>query len=51
MNTYEWELLEIIRSKDNPEKALMTAVNIITDFLQQHESCQEQAVSCPPESD
>lgn len=51
MNTYEKELLKMIEDNKNPEQALSTAVKIITDFLEQHESSQEQAVVCPLESD
>ena len=38
------ELIELICENDNPEQALMTATQIIIDFLKQHESFAEQVV-------
>ena len=43
MTDNEYELIKMIRENDNPEEALHTAVNIIIDFLKQHESFEEQA--------
>ena len=34
MNTYEKELLKMIKDNENPEEALLTAVRIITEFLE-----------------
>lgn len=44
MTEKELRLIELIRENDNPEEAILTAVSIITSFLEQHESSQ---VSCP----
>lgn len=49
MTNRETELLHIIREADDPEAALKTAVEIITSFLQQHESCRESSAGYPPE--
>ena len=46
MTENEKELIKMIRENDNPEKALMTAAAIITEFLKQHESSQEQIAAC-----
>lgn len=47
MTAYEVELLKIIRENDKPEEAAMTAIEIISDFLKQLGSYQEQAVAAP----
>lgn len=47
MSTYEMELVRMIREHDEPEKALMVAVEVITSFLKQRGSSEEQAASCP----
>jgi hypothetical protein len=41
MTTKEKELIQLIRDSDDPEKAILTAVEIITEFLRQGESAQE----------
>ena len=33
MTNNELKLLELVRENDNPEKALITAINIIVEFL------------------
>lgn len=38
MSKNEMELIELIRSSDNPELALLEATKIILCFLEQHES-------------
>lgn len=38
MTTNEMELINIIRENDNPEQALLTAIDIILLNLVQHES-------------
>ncbi len=43
MTENEMELIRIIRENDNPEKALVTAVETILLYLKQRESSQEQA--------
>lgn len=40
MTENELKLLYIIRTNDNPEKALEIAIKTIIDFLEQPESCQ-----------
>ena len=40
MNNKERELIELIRSNENPEQALLTAVLIIGSALEQYGSCQ-----------
>lgn len=37
MSTHETELLKIIRESKNPEKAVLTAIEIFTAFLEQPE--------------
>ena len=46
----EMELIKIIRENDKPEKAAMTAIEIISEFLRQLGSSQGQAVADPPVS-
>ncbi len=47
MTTNEKYLIEMIRNSNNPTLALVTAIKIITDFLEQPQSFQEQATVCP----
>ena len=47
MSTYEIELVRMIREHDEPEKALVIAVEVITSFLKQRGSSEEPAASCP----
>lgn len=47
MTKNETELLYLIQSNDEPEKAIMTATSIILDFLKQHESSEEQVSAYP----
>ena len=42
MTDNEKELIKLIRENDNPEQALVTAVNTILFFLAQHESSEAQ---------
>ena len=42
MSTQEVELFKIIDENDNPEKAVLTAIEIFTAFLEQLEASQEQ---------
>lgn len=44
MTEHELELLYIIRTHENPEKAIEVAIQTIIDFLKQSESCQEPSV-------
>lgn len=38
MTTNEIELLNLIHTNDNPEKALVTAIEVIIKYLEQPES-------------
>ena len=38
------ELLQLIRENDNQEEAILTAINVITSFLEQCESFQAPSV-------
>ena len=40
------ELIKLILENDNLEQAILTASVIISDFLKQHESSQEQNAAC-----
>ncbi len=40
MTDNETTLLDMIRKHDNPEQALLVAINIIVDFLNHHESVE-----------
>ena len=42
MTDNEKKLIELIRENDNPEEAIVTAVNTILSFLGQRESFEEQ---------
>lgn len=46
MTENEKELLNIIRTHDNPEQALEIATRIILSFVEPHESSQEQSAAC-----
>ena len=41
MTNNQIELLNIVCEDDNPEQAICIAVEIISSFLRQYESCQE----------
>ena len=49
MTANEIELIKLIRENDNPEQALVTAVETILTYLKQHESSEGQAAVCLPE--
>ena len=46
MTENEIKLIELIRENDNPEQAIITAVSIITSFLEQPQSSEEPFVAC-----
>ena len=50
MSTHEVELFKIINGNDNPEKAVLTAIEVFTAFLRQLEEVPEQQAVCPLES-
>ena len=47
MTENEIELIHMINSHNNPEKALEIAIGIILEFLEQDESSQEQRAVSP----
>lgn len=50
MTENELELLHIIRTSENPEKALKTALDLLIDFLAQREALRDTSFEHPPES-
>lgn len=48
MTENELRLINLIRENDNPEEAIVTAVSIITSFLEQQRSSEGQALVYPP---
>lgn len=50
MSTHETELFEIIYTNNNPEQAVLTAIEVFTAFLKQLEASPEQQAVCPLES-
>ena len=50
MSTQELELFKIINEHDNPEKAVLTAIEVFTAFLEQLEEVPERQLACPLES-
>ena len=46
MTKNELELIDLIRTNDNPQKAVVTAIDIICRYIKQRESSQE-----PPAAD
>lgn len=50
MTRNEYELMYLIRTNDNPQKALVTAIDIICQYIKQHGSLQEPSAADRPES-
>ena len=50
MTNKEMELIKMIRENDNPEEALVTALDSILFFLTAHEAYQERTPACLQES-
>ena len=50
MTENELELLYIIRTNENPKKALETALDLLIDFLMKPEALQGTSSERPPES-
>ena len=50
MTDHELELLYIIRTHENPEKALKIALDLMIDFLEKHEALQDTSSEHPRES-
>lgn len=49
MTQNELELLNLIRASDDPEQALLVAVEIICHYIEPPLSCLTQAAACLPE--
>lgn len=47
MTENELNLIKLIRENDNSEEAILTAVRIITSFLEQEKSSEEQVPAYP----
>ena len=45
MTANEIKLLDLIRNNDNPEQALLVAIEVIVDFLNHHESTERSDVA------
>lgn len=50
MSTHEVELFKIINENDNPEQAVLTAIETFTAFLEQLEASLEPQPAYPLES-
>ena len=50
MTDHELELLHIIRTSENPEKALKIAFDLMLDFLVKREAPQDTSFEHPRES-
>ena len=50
MSTHEVELFKIINENDNPEQAVLTAIEVFTAFLEQLSASQEPQAACLQES-
>ena len=46
MTANKVELIKLILENGNVDQAVLTAAAIISDFLKQHESSQEQTAAC-----
>ena len=47
MTKEESELINLVRSHDNPTQAILVAVSVILDFLAQRQPYQEQVAVVP----
>lgn len=50
MSDNEKTLLDLIRSSDDPQKAILVAIDVFTSFLAQLEEAQSPQAACPRES-
>lgn len=50
MTKNEQELLDIIRTSEDPQKAMLTAIDIICQYITQHGSSQAQPAADQQES-
>ena len=51
MTKNEQELINIIRTSDNPQQATMIAIDIICQYIKQHGSSPRPPAADPPGSD
>ena len=50
MTKNEIELIKMIRESNCPERSILTAIEIISEYVEQHESVQVPRVVCLQES-
>ena len=50
MTKNEYELMYLIRTNDNPQQALITAIDIICQYIKLPGSSQEPSAADPPVS-
>ena len=50
MTKNEYELMYLIRTNENPQQAMLTAIEIICQYIKQRGSLQEQQAADPPVS-
>ena len=50
MTKNEQELIDLIRNNDNPQQAVMTAIDIICQYIRQHGSLRVPPAADPPGS-
>ena len=50
MTRNEHELMYLIRTNDNPQKAILTAIDIICQYIKPHESSPKQPAADSPVS-
>jgi hypothetical protein len=50
MSKYEKELFDIVNENDNPEQAVLTAINVFAAFLERLEADREPLAADPLES-
>lgn len=48
MTKNEQELIDLIRNNDNPQYAVVTAIDIICQYIKQRESSQAPSAVVPP---
>ena len=50
MTYNEQQLIDIIRTSDNPQQAMLTTIDIICRYIKQHGSLREPSAADPPVS-
>ena len=48
MTKNEYELMYLIRTNENPQQAMLTAIDIICQYIKQLESSPEPSAADPP---